>query len=165
MFWLNTIFVWFESLHIFNEITLILHHSHSLFSYSIIYILKSIWDPQSYIETKVREKQWKPVLLFVLFYVVKEILCNSYPLVSIHLRLLNCCTQLESYGCLDIQWRFWLWLICDINLWIITGVGSNEYLLVIDTVFIIQREHKTDPEVRCHPDIDRKKMDHWKGLG
>ena len=88
---------------------------------------------------KVRDRQEKPVIAIVLFCVVKEILSNRNSLVSIFLRLLNCYIQMASYGFKDIEQNCWLWLICDLNSWIKTGVISQEWLLILDPEFLIQK--------------------------
>ena len=76
-------------------------HSTSSFYFSILFW--SILDPQSYIEFFFRYKQQKPVLVFALFFVIKDILCTCIFLVSIHLTLLNCHHQLASSSCQEIE--------------------------------------------------------------
>ena len=102
------------------------------------YLFYWIWDPKNYTETKFRDTQRKPVLVFVLFCVVKEILCTCYPLGSISFRLLDCHAQSVSSGSLYIEWRRWVWLISDLTLWIRIEISLQEYLLVIDPTFLTQ---------------------------
>ena len=81
--------------------------------------------------------QQNPILSYVLFFVVKDILCTHNSLVSIHLRLLNRHTQLTLYGRQNIEQSCSVWLICDLTLWILTGVISHDYLLILDPYFLI----------------------------
>ena len=100
-------FYWIKLLYNLNH-SIFLIQSHSYFITHIHYFLillllfLSIWHPRSYIKTNVRDKQQKPVLVFVLFCVVKEILYTRNPLVSIPLQLLNSCTQSGTSGYLYI---------------------------------------------------------------
>ena len=42
-------------------------------------------------------------------------------------------------------------------------MNSHEYLLVLNTAFMIQKEYQTEPVVGLNPEIEREKH-HWKGL-
>ena len=95
--------------------------------------------------TKVIYKQQNPVLMIVLFCFVKEIFCTCNPIVSICLRLLNYCTQLMLSGRQYIARIRWVCWICDLTSWILKGVSSYEYLLVLDMLFIIQKEYIWNP--------------------
>ena len=87
---------------------------------------------------------WKRVLVFVLFFIVKDIFCTRNLLDSIFLRLLNCCTQSALSGRQDFERRCWVCYICDIYSWILTGVSFHEYLLVLYLDFIIQKMVKLE---------------------
>ena len=54
--------------------------------------------------TRMRDRQRKPVLLFVLFFVMKEILCTFNGIISIRIWLLNLYTQSGTFGYQDNEW-------------------------------------------------------------
>ena len=91
-----------------------------------------------FFKTKVRYRQQKPVLMFVLWIFVKKILWSHNPLASFCLRLLKFYTQLAPSGCKDFDQRRWVCLIFVLTLWISAGVSLYKYLLVLDSKFLIQ---------------------------
>ena len=123
-----------------------------------------------------RYRQRNPVLVFLLFCVMKEILCTCNFTVSMFLRLLNFRNQLVLYGSQDIEWMGWEWLICNLTLWILTSVILHEYSLVLNPEFLIQKYYISQP-LKTRPENQRnigsefiqtyrgnKKIHHWKGL-
>ena len=149
LFWMNTIFLRFNSFHIFDALIFILQETPTLFSYYFTPDFSiQFGNHKIYIETKVRDRQQKTVLEFVLFWVVKHILCICNVLVSICLWVLNWCTQLDLTGSQYIERRYLLWLIFDPTSWILTGVSSHEYLIVLDMEFSIH--HNKESGVRLY---------------
>ena len=62
----------------------------SYFTCSTCCNCSQFWNHKRYIETKVIDRQQKLVLVFVLFLVVKDILCTHNPLVLFCLLVMNC---------------------------------------------------------------------------
>ena len=91
LFWLNKML--YDSTHSIFSMQSINTSSLTVIIFLLYFPLFSIWDPQSYIETKVRYREQKPALSSVLYSVVKEILFTCSLLFSIRLRLLNYHTQ------------------------------------------------------------------------
>ena len=114
--------------------------------------------------------------MFVLFCVVKDILCTRNPLVLIFLRILKCCIQLALSGHQDIEQRRWVFLICDFTLWFLTGVSSYKYLLFINLAFLIQnsifsnypkqsQKSRGNLSQTSFKNSEKLKIHHWKCLG
>ena len=86
---------------------------------------------------KVRDSQKEHVLAFILLIIVKEILWYFNQLVSFSLWIINCDTQLMLSGCQDFEQRIWVCFIFYLTLWILAGINSHKYLLVLDPEFWI----------------------------
>ena len=112
-FKLNKSFLWFNSLHISDALTFILHHSHLYFSwfnrtslvtskYSITSIFSQFGIHQDLFFKPLETKNENWTCVCSISHCEVDFV-NFYQLVSINLRLLNCRTQLVFSGCLDID--------------------------------------------------------------
>ena len=116
--WLDTIVVWFNFFHIFYAFTFILQDTLTLYSYSFLTDLSSqFWKQKIYTKTKISARQQKGVLDFVMFCVMKAIVCTFIFLFSIFLQLLNCRNQSSLCSRQDIDQRCWVCLIYDLTSW------------------------------------------------
>ena len=99
---------------------------------------KFSWENIFATQTNIRYKQVKPVLVFYLWNVLKQIVCPWNPLVLFVYDLSTSVTNQSSllkhfeHGVKGI-WFFY------ITLWRISSVSPHEYLLVIDTYFHKQK--------------------------
>ena len=92
-----------------------------------ILCLQPKWGQTMFYAEKILETyNENPFLVFVMFYVVKYILCTQNVLVSNNLRFMKCHTKPVSYGCQEIERSCWVCLICDTTLWIRTGMSLHE---------------------------------------